>query len=65
MREWRPRLRHGQVSIRRKGRLYALVCRSNREANYLQEAIISAFAMFRQRLSPRAANIGDDFKSEK
>ena len=58
MKDWRPRLRHGQVSIRREGRMYALVCQSNREAEYLERAIISALARFRQRFEKHTANKG-------
>jgi len=36
--------------------MYALVCRSDREAEYLQGAIISALARFRQRSEKHTAN---------
>jgi len=38
--------------------MYALVCQSNREAEYLERAIISALARFRQRFEKHTANKG-------
>jgi hypothetical protein len=49
MKEWRPRLKHGQVTIRRQGRLFALVCRTQHEADYLERAVVSAVIRFRKK----------------
>lgn len=40
MKLWRPRLRYGMVSIRRQGRLFAIVCRTNKEADAIMKSII-------------------------
>lgn len=46
--QWRPRLYHGQVSIRRQGRLFAVVCRTNKEADTVMKAIIRALVKERK-----------------
>ena len=44
---WRPRIYEGQVSIRRQGNLFVVVCRNKKEANALQEVIIKSLSKSR------------------
>ena len=49
LKEWRPRMRGGQASIRRVGNFLAIVCRSFREANMVQEALIKTLVELRRK----------------
>jgi len=40
MKDWRPRIREGQVSIRRQRRLFVVVCRNGKEADAMEKSII-------------------------
>lgn len=44
---WRPRMYEGQVSIRREGKLFAIVCRNKKEADTLEKAVISSLSKSR------------------
>ena len=46
-REWRPRIKEGQVSIRRHGKLFVIVCRNLREADIVQSFLIKALSKAR------------------
>ncbi len=45
---WRPMCREGMVSIRRKGRFFAVVCRTHREADIMEKYIIRALVKARR-----------------
>ena len=46
---WRPRLYDGKVSIEREGNFFAVVCRSIREANMIEKALVQTLAKARKR----------------
>lgn len=49
---WRPRMYKGCVSINREGNFFAIVCRSLREADMVEKAIIMTLIEARKK-SPR------------
>ena len=46
--DWRPRIKEGQVSIRRQGNYFVVVCRNKIEADVCQKAIIRSLAKSRK-----------------
>ena len=48
MKDWRPRIREGQVSIRRQGRLFIVVCRNRKEADAMEKSIIKTLVKERK-----------------
>jgi len=46
--EWRPRIKAGQVSIRRQGILFVIVCRNKPEADEMEKAIIRSLSKSRK-----------------
>ena len=48
MKDWRPRIREGQVSIRRQGRLFVVVCRNGKEADAMEKSIIKTLVKERK-----------------
>lgn len=45
---WRPRLYEGRVSITREGKLFAVACRTWREAAAVEVALIKTMAKIRR-----------------
>ena len=45
---WRPRLYEGKVSIEREGKFFGVVCRTNREANIVEKALVQALVKARK-----------------
>ena len=48
MKDWRPRIREGQVSIRRQRRLFVVVCRNGKEADVMEKSIIKTLVKERK-----------------
>lgn len=48
MKTWCPKIREGQVSIRKNGKLFAIVCRTHREAEAVFRAIVRTMALVRE-----------------
>ena len=48
MKDWRPRIREGQVSIRRQGKLFVVVCRNRKEADAMEKSIIKTLVKERK-----------------
>ena len=46
---WRPRLYEGRVSIDREGTFFAVVCRTNREADIVEKALVRALVKARKK----------------
>lgn len=46
---WRPRLYDGKVSIDREGKFFAVVCRTVREANMIEESLVQTLAKARRK----------------
>ncbi len=49
MKVWRPRFHDGQVSIRRKGKWFAVVCKSKVEAELVEDAIVRVLSKSRKK----------------
>lgn len=47
MKEWRPKIKASSVSIQRDGKMFAINCRTNKEARAVEKSVISA--MIRER----------------
>jgi hypothetical protein len=46
---WDTRIREGQVWIRRRGKLFVIVCRNRKEADAVEKFIIKALVEERKR----------------
>ena len=44
---WRPIFREEMLSIRRRGKFFEVVCRSIREADEVEKALVRALSKFR------------------
>jgi len=46
--EWRPRVREDQVTIKRQGKFFVIVCRTDKEADALEKAAIRSLLKSRK-----------------
>lgn len=49
MKVWRPRISRNSPSINRENRLFAIACRTHREADAVEKALIRTFIKVRKK----------------
>lgn len=54
---WRPKIYEGQVSIRRQGNFFVIVCRNKKETAAMEKAVIESLSKSRKERSKVLAKI--------